>query len=77
QPLESDSAFVLVKVVERRDAGYVPFEDVQNKINNKLQSEARRDAAQNVIKELNNTATIWTIFDKKPGSAAPSAPANF
>ncbi|MFT5092092.1 MAG: hypothetical protein ACI93T_000911, partial [Porticoccaceae bacterium] len=39
--------------------------------------EARRDAAQNVIKELNNTATIWTIFDKKPGSAAPSAPANF
>ncbi|MGZ0166978.1 MAG: peptidylprolyl isomerase, partial [Planctomycetales bacterium] len=63
QPLESDSAFVLVKVVERRDAGYVPFEDVQNKINNKLQSEARRDAAQNVIKELNNTATIWTIFD--------------
>ena len=77
QPLESDSAFVLVKVVERRDAGYVPFEDVQNKINNKLQSEARRDAAQNVIKELNNTATIWTIFDKKPGSAASKASANF
>ncbi len=77
QPLETSSAFVLVKVVERRDAGYVPFEDVQNKINNKLQSEARRDAAQNVIKELNNTATISTIFDKKPGSAAPSAPTNF
>lgn len=77
QPLETSSAFVLVKVVERRDAGYVPFEDVQNKINNKLQSEARRDAAQNVIKELNNTATISTIFDKKPASAARSAPTNF
>ena len=77
QPLESDSAFVLVKVVERRDAGYVPFEDVQNKINNKLQSEARRDAAQNVIKELNNTATISTIFDKKPDAAAPTTPATF
>jgi peptidyl-prolyl cis-trans isomerase SurA len=77
QPLETDSAFVLVKVIERRDAGFVPFEDVQDKINNKLQSEARRDAAQNVIKDLNNTATIWTIFDKKAGSSAPSAPATF
>ena len=77
QPLETSSAFVLVKVVERRDAGFVPFEDVQDKINNKLQSEARRNAAQNVIKELNNTATISTIFDKKPASAARSAPTNF
>ena len=77
QPLEADSAFVLVKVLERRDAGFVPFEDVQDKINNKLQSEARRDAAQNVIKDLNNTATIWTIFDKNPGSSAPTAPATF
>jgi peptidyl-prolyl cis-trans isomerase SurA len=77
QPLESSSAFVLVKVIERRDAGYVPFEDVQDKINNKLQSEGRRDAAQNVIKDLNNTATIWTIFDKKSGSAAPTSPTNF
>ena len=77
QPLETGSAFVLVKVIERRDAGFVPFEDVQDKINNKLQSEARRDAAQNVIKDLNNTATIWTIFDKKPGSSAPSVPATF
>ena len=77
QPLETSSALVLVKVIERRDAGFVPFEEVQDKINNKLQSESRRDAAQNVIKELNNTATIWTIFDKKPGSSSPSAPATF
>jgi peptidyl-prolyl cis-trans isomerase SurA len=77
QPLESSSAFVLVKVIERRDAGYVPFEDVQDKINNKLQSEGRRDAAQNVIKDLNNTATIWTIFDSKPGASASNAPATF
>ena len=77
QPLESSSALVLVKVIERRDAGFVPFEEVQDKINNKLQSESRRDAAQNVIKDLNNTATIWTIFDKKPGAAAPTAPSTF
>lgn len=77
QPLETSSALVLVRVIERRDAGFVPFDEVQDKINNKLQSESRRDAAQNVIKELNNTATIWTIFDKKTGSSAPSAPATF
>lgn len=66
QPLETDSAFVLAKVIERRDAGFVPFEDVQDKINSRLQSDSRRNAAQNVIKELNNSATIWTIFDSKP-----------
>lgn len=73
QPLETGSAFVLVKVLERREAGYVPFEEVQDKINNKLQSESRRNAAQNVIKELNNTSTIWTIFDKQQASAAPGS----
>ena len=77
QPLESSTAFVLVKVLERRDADFVPFEDVQDKINAKLQSEARRNAAQNVIKDLNNTATIWTIFDSKPGASASNAPATF
>lgn len=77
QPLETGSAFVLVKVVDRRDSGYVPFEDVQDKINNKLQSEARRDAAQNVIKELNNAATIWTIFDGNPGGPDSAASAQF
>jgi peptidyl-prolyl cis-trans isomerase SurA len=77
QPLETDSAFVLVKVIERRDAGFIPFDEVQDKINNKLQSDARRDSAQNVIKELNNTATIWTIFDSKSRASATAAPETF
>lgn len=69
QPLESSTAYVIAKVLERRDAGYVPFEDVQDKINARMLSEARQNAAQDVIKNLNNTATIWTIFDGKPGTS--------
>lgn len=66
QPLDTGSAFVLVKVLERQEQGYTPFEEVQDKINSKLQSEARRNAADKVIQDLNNTATIWTIFDSSP-----------
>lgn len=62
QPLESDSAYTLVKVVERNEGGYTPFEDVQDEINRKLQSEARTGSAAKVIDDLMEQAAIRTIF---------------
>lgn len=71
QPLETPKAYVLVKVIERRDAGYVPFEDVQDTINAKLMSDGRRNAAEKVIRDLNNAATIRTIFDSTSSASSP------
>lgn len=62
QPLESDSAYTLVKVIERNEGGYTPFEDVQDEINRKLQAEARTGAASKVIDDLMDQAAIRTIF---------------
>jgi peptidyl-prolyl cis-trans isomerase SurA len=77
QLLETPSAFVLVKVIERREAGFVPFEEVQDKINAKLQTNGRRESAEKIIRDLNNTATIWTIFDSKKSAAKTSEPTQF
>jgi parvulin-like peptidyl-prolyl isomerase len=63
EPLESDSSITLVKVIERNDGGYTPFEDVQDAINRKLQAEARTKAASDVIENLIQQAAIRTIFD--------------
>jgi len=66
QPLNTGSAFVLVKVLERQEEGFTPFEEVQDEINAKLQTEARRESADKVIQDLRNAATVWTIFDQSP-----------
>lgn len=62
QPLESDSAYTLVRVIERNEGGYTPFEDVQDAINRKMQAEARTGAATKVIDDLMEQAAIRTIF---------------
>ena len=62
EPLESDSSITLVKVIERDEGGYTPFEEVQDAINRKLQAEARTKAASDVIDNLIQQAAIRTIF---------------
>jgi parvulin-like peptidyl-prolyl isomerase len=61
--LETPSAFVLVKVLERQGGDYTPFEDVQDAINTKLVNESRTSAAEEVVRELMDSATISTVFD--------------
>lgn len=62
-PLQTDTALVLVKVIEREDGGYVPFDDVQNKINNKLLTDSRQKSAEKLIRDLMADADIRTVFD--------------
>ncbi len=62
EPLESDSSITLVKVIERDEGGYTPFEEVQDAINRKLQAEARTKAASDVINNLIEQAAIRTVF---------------
>ena len=63
QVLQTNSAFVLVKVLERKGGGYTPFEDVQDAINEKLVTDSRTSSADKVVQDLMATASIETIFD--------------
>lgn len=70
QVLQTNSAFVLVKVLERKGGGYTPFEDVQDAINEKLVTDSRTSSADKVVQDLMAGASIETIFD----AAAPEMP---
>lgn len=61
--LINDNSFQVVQVLERKEAGVTPFEEVQTKIETKLGNEARRLMTDKVLDELKATAIIETIFD--------------
>jgi parvulin-like peptidyl-prolyl isomerase len=62
-PIETDDAYYLVRVIEHKQEGYTPFDDVQEAINQKLFSEARMAAADKVINDVLASASVRTIFD--------------
>jgi parvulin-like peptidyl-prolyl isomerase len=62
-PIETDDGYYLVRVINHEQEGYVPFDEVQEKINQKLSSESRIAAADKVITDILASASIRTIFD--------------
>jgi len=62
---QDSDGFHLVKVSDRKQAGYTPFEDVQDDIRKTLTKKAKQKATKEVIARLTREAEIWTIFDKQ------------
>lgn len=63
-PIDTGEAIVLVKVLGRQEGGYRPFEEVQSEISKRLQGDSRKESAERTIRELTETASVWTIFDR-------------
>jgi hypothetical protein len=60
--LDSGTAFHIVRVLERRQAGCRPFSEVQNDIREKLKDERMKVAQDKYIANLRKNAKIWTIY---------------
>lgn len=60
--LETDDAFYIVRVLERKEAGRQPFTDVQAKIREDLKEERFRLAVEKYLGQLRKDARIWTAF---------------
>ena len=69
--LEDDRSVQIVRVIERKDAGVVPFEEAQKDIKKLIIDERTKAKKSEFIKakieELK--PTIWTMFDEKMGAA--------
>lgn len=65
-PYESNNDYRIVRVLEREEAGYRPFEDVQFDIEKMLKEKQAKEIQEKVVRELRQTAYIETIYDK-PG----------
>jgi hypothetical protein len=60
--LDSGTAFHIVRVLERKEAGCRPFSEVQNDIRDKLKDQRMSIAQRKYIDELRRDAKIWTVY---------------
>lgn len=60
--LETEDAFHIVRVLERKEAGRTPFTDVQTDIRRELKQERFREGVEKYLDELHRTARIWTVY---------------
>jgi parvulin-like peptidyl-prolyl isomerase len=58
--LESDTAFHIVRVLERKEAGRRSFAEVQGDIREKLKEERFQKAVSAYLGKLHQTARVWT-----------------
>ncbi|MCA9212224.1 MAG: peptidylprolyl isomerase, partial [Planctomycetales bacterium] len=63
--LEDETGFHIVRVIERRDAGYVPFTDAQKEIREKIIEEARNEKVQKYLADLKARTYVWNYFEAK------------
>lgn len=61
--IDDGQALYIVRVVERREAGVVPFTEAQADIKKQIQHERIREQSEGYMKKLYAQARVWTIFD--------------
>ncbi|MEW4566145.1 peptidyl-prolyl cis-trans isomerase [Bremerella sp. JC770] len=62
--IESQEGFHIVRVVDRQEAGMVPFTKAQVEIKEKIKNERRQEQIQAYVTEVKAKAQVWTIFDE-------------
>ncbi|MBI1904505.1 MAG: peptidyl-prolyl cis-trans isomerase [Planctomycetia bacterium] len=67
--IEDESAFHIVRIIERRAAGRTPFAEAQVEIKKTLQKEAKAQRQKAYVEKLMAEWTVWTIFDEAPQTA--------
>lgn len=80
EPVKTQFGWHVIKVTDKKAAGTVPFEEVDNQITSYLKSTRQREAVQKVMKDLKDSAKIQTFLpaveSAAPAPAAASQPAS-
>lgn len=62
--IQSEEGFHIVRVLEREDAGMVPFTKAQVEIKEKIKNDRRQEQMQAYIMDVKSKAQVWTVFDE-------------
>jgi parvulin-like peptidyl-prolyl isomerase len=65
QILHDDRGCHIVRVIERSEAGQVPFTDAQTKIKEAIMGEKRQAQYKKYVESLRGSTPVWTIYDDK------------
>lgn len=75
--IRTATGFQIVQVIDRQEAGRMPFETKQKEIEEKLKANAYKERAQKVIEEIKESAVIKTVFDGDTVAAKEDPEAGF
>ena len=67
--LEDGNTLHIVRVVERIDAGRIPFIEAQVGIKEQLMLERRKKEMDDYLSKLRERTPVWTVFDDEPSGA--------
>lgn len=62
QPVKTQFGWHVIKVTDKKPAGKVPFDEVQEQITGYLKSQSQREAVQAVLNKLKESAKIETFL---------------
>ncbi len=65
QIIADDRGYHIIRVIERRDAGFIPFTEAQVDIKETIATEKRQASYKKFIADLKSRVKIWTIYDEE------------
>ena len=68
--IEDGEQLHIVRVVERNDAGRIPFTEAQVGIRDTLVADRRREATDAYLEKIRQRTPVWTVFDDPGGSSS-------
>ena len=73
-PVKTQFGWHVIKVTDKKAAGTVPFDEVDDQITSYLKTMRQREAVQKVMKELKGSAKVQTFLPAvEPAAPAPAA----
>ncbi len=65
QIIADNRGYHILRVVERKDAGFIPFLEAQVEIKEAIETQKRQDSFKKFILEMKEKTKIWTIYDEE------------
>ncbi len=67
--IEDEQGFHIVRVIERKDASYRTFEEMQDEIMEKVREERFQEKMKATLERMHKETEIWTVYDDVPGGS--------
>lgn len=64
--IEDHVGLHIVRVLERREAGYISFQEAQSEIRKRIEAQKRALDQQKYLAEVRERTYVWTIYDVSP-----------
>ena len=74
-PIQTTAGWQIVEVIERTEAGRVPFDEVHDDIANQLQQVRFKEGVNSLIDKLVSSAEIEYLLEERPNDETEAAPA--